>query len=240
MNRSSRMFEIIQLLRSARRSMTAADLADELEVTKRTIYRDILALQSMRVPIDGEAGIGYIMRPGFDLPPLMFTAEEAEAIAVGMSLLGRTGDAGLEKAARNVVRKISDVMHSDDQNRNESAALSESVFASGRHEIPASGIDTRILRQAVRAEEKLQIEYTDLQLRNTTRVILPLAVIYYVDAVILAAWCELRDDFRHFRIDRIKACLPNKTFFTENGNNLREQWRSQHQLDTTTGDSRTT
>ena len=140
MNRSSRMFEIIQLLRSARRSMTAADLADELEVTKRTIYRDILALQSMRVPIDGEAGIGYIMRPGFDLPPLMFTAEEAEAIAVGMSLLGRTGDAGLEKAARNVVRKISDVMHSDEQNRNESGALSESVFASGWHKIPASDI----------------------------------------------------------------------------------------------------
>ena len=113
MNRSTRMFEIIQLLRSTKRSLTAQQLAESLEVTKRTIYRDIVALQGMRVPIDGEAGVGYIMRPGFDLPPLMFTTEEVEAIAVGLSLLGRTGDTALETAAKNVVRKISDVLPED-------------------------------------------------------------------------------------------------------------------------------
>ena len=233
MNRSSRLFEIIQLLRSARGSMTAEELAKELEVTRRTIYRDILTLQSMRVPIDGEAGIGYLMRAGFDLPPLMFTAEEAEAIAVGMSLMGRTGDAGLEKAAQSVVRKISDVMPSDVLTHSDSGSpLSQSVFASGWHNIPAADIDTRILRQSIRDEEKLSIEYLDVQACSTSRVILPLAVIYYVDAVVLAAWCELRNDFRHFRTDRIQTCVPDKTFFRESGYQLRERWLAQHQFDT--------
>ena len=101
MSRSNRMFEIIQLLRSAERPMTAHDLAEALEVVTRTIYRDIAALQAMKVPIEGEAGIGYVMRAGFDLPPLMFTTEEVEAIVVGLALLRRTGDIGLQAAARN-------------------------------------------------------------------------------------------------------------------------------------------
>ena len=100
MSRSARMFEIIQLLRSAPHPLTAADIAETLEVTKRTIYRDVASLQAMRVPIDGAAGIGYIMRPGFDLPPINFDIDEAEAITVGLSLLGRTGDKGLIRAAR--------------------------------------------------------------------------------------------------------------------------------------------
>jgi len=203
----------------------------------------------MRVPIDGEAGIGYIMRAGFDLPPLMFSAEEAEAIAVGLSLLGRTGDAGLEKSAQSVMRKISDVMPSDKLNRDDSDnvsghvsghisghvsgnPLSQSVYASGWHNIPASEIDTRVLRQSIRDQEKLSIEYLDLQSNKTTRVILPLAITYYVDAVVLAAWCELRENFRHFRTDRIQTCSPNKSYFTENGYQLREQWLLQHRLDT--------
>ena len=99
MSRSDRMFEIIQLLRRAERPVTAQALADALEVVPRTIYRDIAALQGMRVPIEGEAGIGYVMRRGFDLPPLMFTAEEVEAIVVGLALLRRTGDLGLQAAA---------------------------------------------------------------------------------------------------------------------------------------------
>jgi HTH domain len=105
MSRSDRMFEIIQLLRSADQPLTADAIAGTLEVTKRTVYRDISALAAMRVPIEGEAGVGYIMRPGFDLPPLMFTAEEVEAIVVGLALLGRTGDDGLLSAATTSVRR---------------------------------------------------------------------------------------------------------------------------------------
>ena len=117
--RSIRMFDIIQLLRKATRPLTAQQMADTLEVTKRTIYRDIAALQSTRVPIEGEAGIGYILRPGFDLPPINFDVEEAEAITVGLSMIARTGDKGLERAAARAARKLSDATQ-----------LSETLFSS--------------------------------------------------------------------------------------------------------------
>ena len=113
MRRADRLFEIIQLLRSARGPLTAQDLAATLEVTPRTIYRDMAALQAMRVPIDGEAGVGYIMRKGYDLPPLMFTVEETEAVCVGLSLLSRTGDVALQKAAMRVANKIAEVLPPD-------------------------------------------------------------------------------------------------------------------------------
>ncbi len=226
MNRSTRLFEIIQLLRSSRRSLTAQEIADSLEVTKRTIYRDIVALQSMRVPIDGEAGVGYILRPGFDLPPLMFTAEEVEAIAVGLSLLGRTGDPGLAKAAESVVRKISDVLPEE----NPYGLLNQTVFTSSWHTIPESVIDPGLLRQAIRDEIKLEIEYRDQQEAKSTRVIQPLALVYYVDALILATWCELRSAYRHFRVDRIKQCRITDQGFKESGGMLRQSWREQHQL----------
>ena len=226
MNRSTRLFEIIQLLRSSRRSLTAQEIADSLEVTKRTIYRDIVALQSMRVPIDGEAGVGYILRPGFDLPPLMFTAEEVEAIAVGLSLLGRTGDPGLENAARSVVRKISDVLPEE----NPYGLLNQTVFTSTWHNLPQTNIDPGLLRQAIRDESKLAIQYADQQEAKSARIIQPLALVYYVDSLVLAAWCELRADFRHFRVDRIKECGVTDQHFKDSGRALREKWREQHQL----------
>ena len=226
MNRSTRLFEIIQLLRSSRRSLTAQEIADTLEVTKRTVYRDIVTLQSMRVPIDGEAGVGYIMRPGFDLPPLMFTAEEVEAIAVGLSLLGRTGDPGLESAARSVVRKISDVLPEE----NPYGLLSQSVFTSSWHDIPVSDIDPALLRQAIRDERKLEIQYADQNGVVSARTILPLAMVYYVDALVLAAWCELRTAYRHFRVDRMKQCDMTEQCFKESGAMLRESWRAENQL----------
>lgn len=226
MNRSTRLFEIIQLLRSSRRSLTAQEIADSLEVTKRTIYRDIVALQSMRIPIDGEAGVGYIMRPGFDLPPLMFTAEEVEAIAIGLSLLGRTGDPGLENAARSVARKIADVLPDE----NPYGVLSQSVLTSSWHNIPPSDIDPALLRRSIRDENKLKIQYTEQHGVTSDRVVQPLALVYYVDALVLAAWCELRSDFRHFRVDRLSQCLVTDQHFKESGEALRGKWRAQHQL----------
>lgn len=227
MNRSTRMFEIIQLLRSSKRSLTAQQLADSLEVTKRTIYRDIVALQSMRVPIDGEAGIGYIMRSGFDLPPLMFTAEEVEAIAVGLSLLGRTGDTALQTAAASVTRKISDVLPED----NPYGLISQSVFVSNWHSIPGSSIDPALIRESIRNQRKLKIEYTDVEQRSSNRIILPLVLLYYVDSLVIAAWCELRNNFRHFRVDRITRCEVTDQSFEEGGNQLRENWQAHHQLE---------
>lgn len=227
MNRSTRLFEIIQLLRSSKRSLTAQQLADELEVTKRTIYRDIVALQSMRVPIDGEAGIGYLMRPGFDLPPLMFTTEEVEAIAVGLSLLGRTADSSLETAAKSVVRKISDVLPED----NPYGLISQSVFTSNWHEIPSASVDPGLIRESIRDHKKLAIDYRDVEERTSTRTILPLVLLYYVDALVVAAWCELRKDFRHFRVDRMAKCELMDAGFAEIGERLRNEWQAHHQFE---------
>jgi predicted DNA-binding transcriptional regulator YafY len=218
--RSTRMFEIIQLLRRAKQPLTAGAMAAQLEVTKRTVYRDIAALQAMRVPIEGEAGIGYLMRPGFDLPPLMFTAEEVEAISVGLALLGRTGDRGLVKAAQQAGQKIASILPQASRSGFEGSHLRTSTW----HAMPECRIDPAILREAIRAEAKLAIHYEDGTGRCTERIIQPLAIIYYIEVAIIAAWCEWRSDFRHFRIDRIAACTPTGAHFTGTGEALRQRW----------------
>lgn len=220
MSRSDRMFEVIQILRSADAPMTAAKIADALEVTKRTVYRDIATLQTMRVPIAGEAGIGYVMRPGFDLPPVMFTAEEAEAIVVGLALLGRTGERSLLKAARSASRKIADVVPEDLEDDFDTPYL----HASGWHAIPPSIVDPERLRRAIRETEVLAITYVDAKSETTVRTVKPLAVVYYVEALVLVAWCDLRGDFRHFRVDRLQACTATGERFSSEADQLRRRW----------------
>jgi predicted DNA-binding transcriptional regulator YafY len=220
------MFEIIQLLRSSNAPMTAEGVAALLGVAKRTVYRDISALQAMRVPIEGEAGVGYVMRPGFDLPPLMFDSEEVEAIVVGLTLLGRTGDRALLAAAKRAGGKIASALPGNTR-RN----LAEwPLYASGWHAIPGSFVEPSILRAAIRDKTKLKITYADRSGQETARTIKPLAIIYYVEAVVLAAWCELREDFRHFRIDRIQTCAMSKERFQGEAEKLRSIWRERHEL----------
>jgi predicted DNA-binding transcriptional regulator YafY len=226
MARFDRLFEIIQILRTARGPMTAGKLADSLEVTPRTIYRDVAALQSMRIPIAGEAGVGYIMRPGFDLPPLMFTGEEIEAIVVGLSLLRRTGDTGLQAAARTVADKIAEVLPGDRHARNRRPSL----FVSGWGPNPPAGLDLKRLRRAIREEEKLRIGYAGGSGDRGPRTIRPIALLYYTESVVLAAWCERRRDFRHFRADRIVSCQPTGRHFVGEGEALRARWQREHQL----------
>lgn len=226
MSRTSRMFEIIQMLRRAKSPVTADAMADMLEVTKRTVYRDIAALQAMRVPIDGEAGIGYVMRPGFDLPPLMFASEEVEAIVVGLALLGRTGDAGLLAAAKRVGRKIAQVLPGDMARDFESSPLHASNWSA----VPGSRVDPALLRRAIRSEEKLRLVYADGAGKRTRRTVKPLAIVYYIEVVVLAAWCELRGDFRHFRIDRMVGCAATGKWFQGEGERLRAKWREQHHM----------
>ena len=216
MTRSTRMFEIIQILRQASRPVTAQAIADQLEVTKRTVYRDVAALQAMSVPVEGEAGIGYVMRSGFDLPPLMFTSDEVEALFVGAALLQRTGDAGLQRAARSATGKIA-------------AALPDGRAPQVPHHVsgwttiaPSSTADS--LRAHIRSGAELQITYDDLSDRRSQRTILPLAMIYFTDAVLLAAWCGLRQDFRHFRIDRIADYTPTGGHYPDRCQRLRFEW----------------
>lgn len=226
MSRPTRMFEIIQLLRTAKNPITAQEIGDALEVSKRTAYRDIAALQSMRIPIDGEAGIGYIMRPGFNLPPLAFDSEEVEAIIVGLALLTRTGDTGLQRAAKRVAGKISDSL----PDQAISGFDTEALHVSNWNSIPEATIDIGRLRHAIRDEQKLEVTYTNADNQRTKRRILPLAVIYYIDVIVLTAWCELRSDFRHFRVDRLAECELTDAFFSGEGNRLRDGWSKQHSL----------
>lgn len=225
MARSSRMFEIIQMLRASRSPLTAEAIATRLEVTKRTVYRDIAALQATRVPIEGAAGIGYVMRSGFDLPPLMFTPEEMEAITVGLSLIGRTGDRSLEEAGTTAMAKISEVLPSSQPPIEETHLL-----VSSWHAIPDPTVGMRLLRRAIREERKLSFHYRDATGHETQRIVRPLAIVYYIDGVLLAGFCELRQDFRHFRHDRIANCQALDAEFRGQSAALRRMWRSSHDL----------
>ena len=221
MRRADRLFELIHLLRRARRAVTAAELARALEVAPRTVYRDVAALVAMQVPIDGAAGVGYIMRPGYDLPPLMFDREEVEAVAVGLRLLKRTGDRGLQEAAGRVAAKIAGVL----------PGLRADELDDGRLFVSGFGTPTAanmgMLRSAVRDSLRLALVYRDGRERMTERTCLPVAVIYYIEVTVLAAWCELRDDFRHFRTDRIVACRKTGDSFAELATRLRQDWHAQ-------------
>ncbi|MCO5730926.1 YafY family protein [Rhizobium sp. SSA_523] len=222
MRKASRLFEIIQILRIARRPVTAAQIAERLEVTVRSIYRDIAALQAMRVPIDGERGIGYLLRPGFHLPPLMFSIEETEAIVLALGLLERLGDPQLTDAASRLSDKIANAMP---------APLRQPLVAGALHAWGSAmpqpeSIALSAVRRAIREEEKLAIGYRDEQGRETERIIRPIALIYYSQAATIVAWCELREGIRSFRADRVTQCSETARFFRGEGDRLRQIWTS--------------
>jgi predicted DNA-binding transcriptional regulator YafY len=220
MRRADRLFDIIQSLRTTARPMTAAALADKLEVTARTIYRDIAALQASRVPIEGAPGLGYVLRRGFDLPPLMFTADEADAIAIGVRLLRRLRDPNLQKAAESVLSKLAAVVPDPLQ----PLLVAPPVFVSEGSAPPVNGIDLAELRSAIHETRKLAIDYADDAGRQTRRTIWPLAMAYYVDATLIGAWCELRNDFRHFRVDRILNSQVLADRFPADNGKLMAEW----------------
>jgi predicted DNA-binding transcriptional regulator YafY len=211
MRRADRLFDIIRVLRAAAGPVTAATLAEDLEVTARTIYRDIATMQARRIPIEGAAGIGYVLRRGFDLPPLMFTEDEAEAIAVGVRMLARTGDPGLQKAADSVLSKVTLVV--PDPLRDYLNAAPVYVSKSGAP-VPEQRDLPSTIRHAIRDNRKMRIAYEDGDTRRTDRVIQPFAVAYYVEATLVCAWCELRNDIRHFRSDRIVSAEVLDESFT--------------------------
>ena len=227
MRRADRLFDIIQRLRTARGPTTAAALAEDLEVTPRTVYRDIATLQARRVPIEGEAGIGYVLRRGFDLPPLMFTAEEIEAIAVGVRLVARTGDAALQGAAESVLSKVTVVL--PEALREQLASAPIYVSASGAP-VPES-VDLSVVRQAIRNERKLDIAYVDEKGTCSQRIIWPIAVAYYVQATLICGWCELRHDYRHFRADRISTLTVLDDRYPSDNGRLMAEWLALRQND---------
>ena len=191
MRRADRLFDIIQMLRVAVQPMTAAMIAERLEVTVRTVYRDIATLQARRIPIEGAPGLGYLLRRGFDLPPLMFTADEVDAIAVGARLVRRLRDPGLQSAAESVLAKVTTAL--PDALR---GGIMEPPFlvSSGSAAVP-DGVDLSELRRAIRETRKVRIAYSDAEAKRSERIVWPIAMAYYVDVTVLGAWCELRNDF---------------------------------------------
>jgi predicted DNA-binding transcriptional regulator YafY len=220
MPRSDRLFDIIQRLRTASRPTTAAMLAKQLEVTERTVYRDIATLQARRVPIEGAAGVGYVLRRGFDLPPLMFTIDEVEAIAVGARLVRRLKDPALQRAADAVLAKVSVVV----PERLRPHIADAPVYVSPGMAAEAEGADLAEIRAAIRDSRKLYIGYGDVQGRRTNRVIWPIAMAYYVDVTLVGAWCELRADYRNFRVERIQSSKVLEDRFDQDGGRLFREW----------------
>ncbi len=217
MKRSNRLFEIIQILRATGGPVTADHLAQTLEVSVRTIYRDIAALQAMRTPIEGESGVGFMMRRGYDLPPLNFDQEEIEALRVGLSMLARTGDSALQNAARRVTDKIDDLQESTDW-------LQVAPWGAPLDDPDLGCVSMSMLRTAIRSEAKLKLTYRSSEDHETTRVVRPIALIYHLECVMLAGWCELRDSFRHFRTDRIYSCMVLEESFAGQSDALRMLW----------------
>lgn len=220
MRRSDRLFDIIQHLRTATGPVTAATIARELEVTPRTIYRDIATLQARRVPIDGAAGIGYVLRKSFDLPPLMFTADEVEAIAIGARLVRRLRDTKLQEAADSVFSKVTVVLPEALRRQ-----LTETpVYVSPGDTVEPQGVDLADVRSAIRDSRKLHIAYVDEQGRRTNRTVWPIAMAYYVDVTLVGAWCELRNGYRNFRVERIQSSKVLDELFDQDNGRLFREW----------------
>ena len=199
MRRADRLFQIVQYLRGGRLT-TAAQLAERLEVSERTIYRDVADLIGSGVPIDGEAGVGYLMRDGYDLPPLMFSRNEIVALVAGARLIRAWGGAAMAEAAEEALVKIRAVLPEDA--RDQAASVPVHAF-----QMPILDDATRArlddLETAIEARTRLDIRYATEDGTETERVIRPLGLWFWGKVWTLVAWCEMRDDFRMFRADRI-------------------------------------
>jgi predicted DNA-binding transcriptional regulator YafY len=198
MRRADRLFQIVQFLRGGR-LVTARQLAEKLEVSERTVYRDIADLQTSGVPIDGEAGVGYVLRQGFDIPPLMFTRGEIEAIVLGTRMVEAWGGEQLAESAREALRKIEAVVPPDLRDRIERTHL----YAPGWRMPEALRRRLDALRNAIRDQHVTDIDYRREDGGESQRRIRPLGLYFWGGVWTVVAWCEQRQDFRNFRIDRM-------------------------------------
>ncbi len=221
MRRADRLFQIIQVLRRTRRPVTADAIAAELETSKRTIYRDIADLIGQRVPIRGEAGVGYVLDGSYDLPPLMLTADEIEAAVLGAQWVAGRGDPALARAALDLIAKIGAAV----PERLRPIALEPSTRAVPRWNVAPDSIDMARVREAIRNGHKVALRYCDEQERTSERTIWPFAVGYHETVRLIIAWCELRVDFRSFRTDRVTEAEFLDQRYPERPATLRARYR---------------
>jgi predicted DNA-binding transcriptional regulator YafY len=221
MRRADRLFEIVQLLRRASGPLTADAMAAELETSRRSVYRDIAALTAQRVPIRGEAGIGYVLERGFDMPPLMLTSDEVEAVVLGAQWVVVHADEGLARAAADVLAKVAAVLPERLRAAMEDPAV---ITPPSWGERLDAGVDVARLRAWSLQGRKLRIRYADGDGRETERTIWPFLVGYMDRVRVLIAWCELRADFRMFRTERLAAVDFLEERYPERRATLRRRW----------------
>jgi predicted DNA-binding transcriptional regulator YafY len=220
--RADRLFQIIQSLRGRRRAVTAAELAEDLGVSERTIYRDIRDLVATGTPIEGEAGVGYALKREYDLPPLMFDPDELEALALGARIASSFGDDALGRAAESALSKIEAVLPPRLR-----ARLTESpLYAPRTGAGQSSSYALAVARAALTERRRLLIQYVSKGGEETERVVRPLGAFFWGKVWTLAAWCEMRQDFRTFRLDHMEHIEAGDPFEEEEGRTLRDYLRN--------------
>ena len=218
MRRADRLFQIVQHLRGGR-LLTARRLAERLEVSERTIYRDVADLIGSGVPIEGEAGVGYLMRAGYDLPPLMFTREEVVALVAGARMIRAWGGQAMARAAEEALVKIEAVL--PDEARARAGAVQIHAFSMMDWD-PDTRERLDLVERAIEERTRLLLDYVDEAGALTERRVRPLGLLFWGKVWTLVAWCELRDDFRMFRVDRMSRAEPDGRFRAEPGRTLRD------------------
>lgn len=221
MSRSERLLDLVQVLRRHRRPVSGRRLAQATGVSIRTLYRDIATLQGQGAPIEGEPGLGYVLKPGFMLPPLMFTEDEIEALVLGSRWVAERADDRLGAAARDAIAKIAAVLPGELRDSTETSAL---IVGPGRS-LAGGDIDLVAVRKAIRAERKLSLVYADGRDARTQRTIWPFALGFFDHVRVVLGWCELRQDFRSFRADRIATMTPLDIRYPRRRQVLLKEWR---------------
>jgi predicted DNA-binding transcriptional regulator YafY len=230
MSRAERLLDLLQILRRHRAPVTGPALADEIGVSIRTLYRDIATLQAQGADIRGEPGLGYVLLPGFTLPPLMFSADEIEALVLGSRWVGVRGDDRLGAAARNAVAKIRAVLPDELRDSVDAATLTVPMIASE----PAV-VDVAAIRMAIRGEKKLRIAYRNNDGEESTRTIWPLLIGFFDRVLVVPAWCELRQGYRAFRVDRIRSLTVLVERYPRRRAVMVKEWRASQNIPATAG-----
>lgn len=226
MSRAERLLQLMQVLRRHQAPVSGRSLAESLGISLRTLYRDIASLQAQGARIEGEAGLGYQLRPGFLLPPLMFTEEEIEALVLGSRWVAERADTELAEAARNARAKIAAVIPSELRRELEASSL---LIPPGAP-LPAGDLELAQIRRAIRGERKLLLTYRDLKGGDSTRTIWPFALGFFEHTRVVVAWCELREGFRHFRTDRIQNLTVTGERYPRRRRDLLQAWRQQESI----------
>ncbi len=225
MSRAARLLDLVQLLRQHRAPVAGQTLADDLGISIRTFYRDVATLQAQGAEILGEPGLGYVLRPGFMLPPLMFSIDEIEALVLGSRWVAVRADDRLGAAGASALAKIAAVLPPDLRDEVDAGTL---LVAPGESHV--STIDLSIVRRAIRGERKIAVSYRDAEGVESRRVIWPFAIGFFDHSRVIAAWCELRQDYRHFRVDRVLGLVTSDERYPRRRHAMLKEWKERNAI----------